>query len=82
MYTPHLPLPNLLVFPWAVGSKKSPDNSFRPTHLQSPPGVRIGTSNVLYPNFTVEVAKSHESWDRLLAGADEKHFSPLTGVVM
>jgi hypothetical protein len=72
----------LLVFPWAVGSKKSPDNSFRPTQLQSPPGVRIGTSNVLYPNFTMEVATSNESWDHLLADADEKHFSPLTGIVM
>jgi hypothetical protein len=30
----------------------------------------------------MEVATSNESWDRLLADADEKHFSPLTGIVM
>lgn len=71
-----------LVFPWAVGSKKSPDNSFRPTFLQSPPGRFIGSSNVLYPNFTVEIAKSHESWDQLLSDANAKHFSPLTGIVV
>jgi hypothetical protein len=71
-----------LVFPWAVGSKKSPDNSFRPTHLQSPPGRHIGNSNVLYPNFTIEVAKSHESWDRLIADGISKHFSPMTGIVL
>jgi len=71
-----------LVFPWAPGSKKSPNNSFRPTHLQSPPGRHVGTSNVLYPNFTVEVAQSHESWDRLIADANVKHFSPLTEIVV
>ena len=64
------------------GSKKSPDNSFTPTNLQSPPGKTIGATNVLYPNFTVEVAKSHESWGKLLRDAEEKHFSPLTGVVV
>ena len=71
-----------LVFPWEVGSKKSPDHSFRPTHLQSPPGRHIGNSNVLYPNFTIEVAKSHESWGRLIANGVTKHFSPMTGIVL
>lgn len=72
----------LLVFPWAVGCKKSPDNCFRPAQLQSPPGVHLGNSNVLYPNFTVEVAKSHETWNELLDDADIKHFSALTGIVL
>ena len=71
----------LLVFPWAVGSKKSPDNSFRPAQLQSPPGVFLGNSNVLYPNFTVEVGKS-QSWDKLLADAELKHFAAMTGIVL
>jgi hypothetical protein len=30
----------------------------------------------------VEVAKSHESWDRLRRDADEKHFSAITGIVV
>jgi hypothetical protein len=71
----------LLVFPWAIGSKKSPDNSFRPAQLQSPPGKLIGNSNVLYPNFTVEVAKS-QSWDSFLADAELKHFAEMTGIVV
>jgi hypothetical protein len=64
------------------GSKKSPDNSFTPAYLQSPPGKTIGTTNVLYPNFTVEVGKSHESWDQLFRDAEEKYFAPITGVVV
>lgn len=72
----------LLVFPWAIGSKKSPGNSFRSAQLQSPPGVYLGHSNVFYPNFTVELAKSHESWDQLLADAEIKHFSAMTGIVL
>ena len=77
----HLTLTSV-VFPWAVGSKKSPDNSFCPTHLQSPPGRHIRNSNVMYPNFTIEVAKSHETWERLIAEGISKHFSPMTGIVL
>ena len=64
------------------GSKKSPDNSFTPLNIQSPPGKTIGTSNICYPNFTVEVGKSHESWDQLLRDADRKHFAAITGVMV
>jgi hypothetical protein len=64
------------------GSKKSPDNSFTPTNLESPPAKTIGASNVLYPNFPVEVGKSHESWDQLSRDANEKHFAPITDIVL
>ena len=80
--TPPICISLTLVFPWAVGSKKSPENSFRPRDLQSPPGRPIGNTNVLYPTFTVEVAKSHQSWDRLIADADTKHFANITGVMV
>jgi hypothetical protein len=63
-------------------SKKSPDNSFTPANLTSPPRKYIGTTNVLYPNFTVEVGKSHESWDGLFRDCEEKHFAVMTGVVL
>jgi hypothetical protein len=63
-------------------SKKSLENSFTPSNIQSPPGKTIGTSNVCYPTFTVEVGKSHESWDQLLQDADRKHFAAITGVMV
>jgi hypothetical protein len=44
--------------------------------------VLVGTSNVGYPTFTVEVAKSHESEPQLLSDASNKHFSPMTGVMV
>jgi hypothetical protein len=34
------------------------------------------------PTFTVEVSKSNETWPQLLSEADERHFSPLTGVMV
>jgi len=81
-YTAHLPLANFISLPVGRGSKKSPDNSFRPRNLQSPPGRPIGNTNVLSPTFTVQVAKSHESWDRLIADAGTKHFANITGVMV
>jgi hypothetical protein len=83
-YTTHLLslVPTSLVFPWIAGSKKSPDNSFRPTQLQSPLGHFIGNSNVMYPNFKVEAAKSHESWENLISDGIEKHFSRMAGIVL
>lgn len=79
-----LPFPSLISLAWLYdgGSKKSPDNSFTPSNIQSPPGKTIGTSNVCYPNFTVEVAKSHETWDQLVRDADSKHFAIMTGVMV
>ena len=68
-----------LAWLYDCGSKKSPDNSFTPANLQSPPGK---TTNVLYPNFTIEVGKSHESLGQLLRDAEEKHFALITGVVI
>ena len=80
--TPPICISLTLVFPWAVGSKKSPENSFRPRDLQSPLCRTIGNTNILYPTFTVGVAKSHESWDRLIADADTKHFANITEVMV
>jgi hypothetical protein len=71
-----------LVFPWAAGSSKSPDNSFTPASLTSPPGRLIPHTNVVYPTFTVEIAKSHELWDKLQRDANDKHFSADTGIVV
>jgi hypothetical protein len=71
-----------LAFEYAVGCKKSADNSFRATHLQYPPGVLVGNTNVGYPTFTIEVAKTNESEPQLLSDAATKHFSPMTGVVV
>jgi hypothetical protein len=70
-----------LVWLYDPTSKKSPDNSFIAANIQIPPGKPIGTSNVCYPNVTVEVAKAHESWDQLLPDAAGKHFSATTGVM-
>jgi hypothetical protein len=63
-------------------SKKSPDNSFAPTDLQSPPAKTIGNTNVIYPTFTIEVGKSHESWDQLFRDAESKHFAADTSVAV
>ena len=63
-------------------SKKSSDNSFAPTSRQSPPAKTIGNSNVIYPTFTIEVGKSHESWDQLFRDAESKHFAADTSVAI
>ena len=65
-----------------VVRRSRPTNSFTPADLQNPPGKTIGTTNVLYPNFTVEVGKSHETWRQLLRDGEVKHFAPITGVVV
>jgi hypothetical protein len=79
-----LPFLSLTSVAWLYdgNSKKSPDNSFVPATIQSPPGRTIGNTNVCYPTFTVEVGKSHESWDELLRNAAEKHFAQVTGVMI
>lgn len=34
----------------------------------------------MYPTFTVEVGKTHETYPRLLDDAEQKHFSPMTSI--
>ena len=52
------------------------------TNIQCPPGVHIGNTNVPYPTFTIEVAKTHESDIQLLADAVNKYFAAMTGVMV
>jgi len=63
-------------------SKKSPDNSFAPTDLRSPPAKTIGNTTVMYPTFTIEVGKLHETWDQLFRDAESKHFAADTSVAV
>jgi hypothetical protein len=70
-----------LGFPWAAGSTKRPNNCFRAANSEKPPRPHTG-ANFWYPNFTIQVAKLHQSWDRLIADVVTKHFSPMTGIVV
>jgi hypothetical protein len=72
----------LLAWLYENQSKKSPDNSFAPTNLKSPPAKTIGNTNVMYPTFTIEVGKTHESWDQLARDAESKHFAADTSVAV
>jgi hypothetical protein len=53
-----------------------------PTNVQCPPGVHIGNTTVPYPTFTIDVAKTHESENQLVADAVNKHFAAMTGVMV
>ena len=44
--------------------------------------MHIGNTNVPYPTFTIEVAKTHESEIQLLADAVNKDFATMTGVMV
>lgn len=66
-----------------MGSEKSPDQSFRPLNIQV--GINLaklvpGSNSIVYPTFTIEVGKCHESYPKLLDDAELKHFSPLTSI--
>jgi hypothetical protein len=77
-------LRNILIFPeyrWTVGSEKSPDQSFVPQTIASPPaGIIPGTVGAPYPNLVIEVSKAHESYNDLFEDAGTKHFSPNTTI--
>ena len=68
----------VLTFPeyrWMAGSEKSPDQSFVPRAILSPPALIIpGTIAAPYPNMVIEVSKTHESYNDLFHDAAIKHF--------
>jgi len=74
----------MLTFPeyrWIVGSEKSPDQSFVPRAILSPPALIIpGTITAPYPTIVIEVSKTHESYNDLFDDAAIKHFSAQTSV--
>jgi hypothetical protein len=82
MYPLHFVLANFISIALAARFLENPDNCFRPRDIQSPPGLQIGNTGVLYPNFAVEVAKSNESFQRLKDDAEAKHFSAMSGIVL
>jgi hypothetical protein len=66
-----------------AGSEKSPDQSFCPENIQV--GLNLaklvpGSNTIVYPTFTIEVGRSHETYPQLLNDAELKHFSPMTSV--
>jgi hypothetical protein len=70
-----------LKYRWMAGSEKSPDQSFVPRSILSPPALIIpGTITAPYPNMVIEVAKTHESYNNLFDDAAIKHFSAQTSV--
>ena len=74
----------MLTFPeyrWMAGSEKSPDQSFVPHAILSPPALIIpGTLTTPYPSVVIEVSKAHESYNDLFDDVTTKHFSAQTSV--
>jgi hypothetical protein len=64
------------------GLKQLPRRLIPSKNIQCPPSRFINNTNVACPTFTVEIAKSNETWPQLLREADELHFSPLTGIMV
>jgi hypothetical protein len=63
------------------GSEKSPDQSFVPHAILSPPALIIPrTIRAPYPNMVIEVSKTHETDNDLFDDAAIKHFSAETSV--
>lgn len=68
---------------YQIGSQKGPDQSYRPDNIQLNLGARlIPGTNLIYPTFVIEIAKSHESYTELLHDCDAKQFSPLTSIMI
>jgi hypothetical protein len=68
-------------WPYMAGAEKSPDQSFVPISISSPPAHIIpGTRNGPYPTMVIEVAKTNESYQELLDDCALKHFSNTTSV--
>jgi len=66
---------------WTVGSMKSPDQSFVPMNITSPPALIIpGTIAAAFPTMVIEISKLHESYDDLFEDAAIKHFSTQTSI--
>jgi hypothetical protein len=66
---------------WAAGSEKSPDQSFVPMNITSPPALIIPrTIARAYPTMVMEISKTHESYHDLFDDAAIKHFSTQTSI--
>lgn len=66
---------------WTAGSEKSPDQSFVPKNIVSPPALIIpGTISGAFPTMVIEISKIYESYNDLLDDAAIKHFSTQTSV--
>ena len=64
-----------------AGSEKSPDQSFVPRAILSPPALIIpGPITARYPTMVIEVSKTHESYNHLFDDAAIKHFFAQTSV--
>jgi hypothetical protein len=72
----------MIVWDYAPGSQKSADKAWVPRDIVCPPGHLLPNGINAYPTFTVEVAKSNESYVRLGAEASQKYFSAMTGVMV
>jgi len=73
----------LIEWYYQAGSEKSPDQSFRPINIQTGNNLAKlvpGSTAIVYPTFTIEVGKTHESYRQLLDDAELKHFSPTTSI--
>jgi hypothetical protein len=63
------------------GAEKSPDQSFTPIALTSPPARIIpGTIKGPYPTVVIQVSGTNESYEQLLEDAAFKHFSNETSI--
>jgi hypothetical protein len=74
-----------LDYPWSQRGKKSPDSSFTPRDITSPPArIKPNTFGLgpgfMYPTIVYEVAHRNESWRRLKDDARNKAFSRLTSI--
>lgn len=66
---------------WTADSEKSPDQSFVPMNIASPPALIIPrTIAGAFPTMVMEVSKTHESYNNLFDDAVVKHFSTQTSV--
>jgi len=71
----------LLDYRYSALSTKSPDASFVPRDITSPPALaQPEWNNAPYPTWVFEVAHSNEGWDRLKNDARMKAFSAQTSI--
>ena len=53
-------------------NSKSPDNSYVPRDIATPPGNLKPGANIAYPTIVIEVGHRHERWDKLKRDARNK----------
>ena len=75
-------LTNLIEWYRSPGTRKSPDQSFRPSDISRLLGANLipGTTTLIYPTMVIEIGVSHETYPQLLRDAEAKHFSIMTSV--